>query len=359
VGRVAAGRLVREPHAEKETRVSRPNWFLALIATCGLAGCGGLLDPGEPGNLVPRTVDEDATLPHLDLNGTRFHLETFGDPANPALVFVHGGPGGDYRSLLRLKESYDRPALTEKYFVIFWDQRGSGLSRRHDQAALKIDVFVADLGALADRFSPQAPVILVGESWGGMFATEFINRYPTRVRGAVLIEPGPLTGSRMERIKDDMFTLDLGAEWMNDYAWSQQFLSPDDHARMDYQRMLGYRQAQPKFHQSFDVDPSPSWRLGAAASRYIQEDGQDADGKFVYDFTTHLDAFDKPVRFIASGWNEVLGEEFQREQMTSYERADLRVVPQVGHDLSWVKPAETLGWIHEYLEQLEAEGSLP
>ena len=335
----------------------RPKNFLALMVAVGLAGCDGLLDPDEPGNLVPRTVDEDATLPALELNGTRFHAETFGDPARPVIVFVHGGPGGDYRSLLRLKEGYDRPALTEQYYLVFWDQRGSGLSRRHDKDVLKLDVFIEDLRQLVDHFSPQAPVVLIGESWGGMYATAFINRYPTRVRGAVLIEPGPLTGERMERIEDDMFTLDLGAEWLNDFVWSQQFLSPDDHARMDYQRMLGYREAQPKFHQSFDVDPSPSWRLGAAASRYIQEDGQDEDGKSIYDFTTNLSVFSKPVRFIASGWNEVLGESFQREQMASYSRSDLRVVPEVGHDLSWVKPAETLGWIHEYLEQLKAEGS--
>lgn len=328
----------------------------ALVVALGFAGCGGLLDPDDPGNLVPRTVDEDATLPVLELNGTRFHAETFGDPANPVIVFLHGGPGGDYRSLLRLKEGYDTPALTEKYYLIFWDQRGSGLSRRHDKQVLNLDFYDADLLAIVDRFSPRDPVILIGESWGGMYATAFIDRHPTRVRGAVLIEPGPLTGERMERIKDDMFTLDMGAEWLNDYAWSQQFLSPDDHARMDYQRMLGYRQAQPKFHQS-QTDVSPCWRLGAAASRYIQEDGQDDDGKSIYDFTTHLDAFSKPVRFIASGWNEVLGESFQREQMTSYTRSDLRVVPEVGHDLSWVKPAETLQWIHEYLELLENEGS--
>ena len=36
---------------------------LALIA----AGC---LDPGEPGNLVPRTVDEDPTLPQIEVAGT-------------------------------------------------------------------------------------------------------------------------------------------------------------------------------------------------------------------------------------------------------------------------------------------------
>ena len=121
---------------------------------------------------------------------------------------------------------------------------------------------------------------------------------------------------------------------------------------VDYQRLLGYRESQPKFHQSFDEDPAPVWRLGAAANRYIEEDGQD-DGRFVYDFTTNLDAFEQPVRFIASGWNEVLGEDFQLEQANDYPYADVRVVPGAGHDLQWVKPAETLRWIRDYLNGLD------
>lgn len=329
-------------------------WIVLLVPLLvGAIGCGDLLDPDEPGNLVPLTVDEDSSLPALNLNGTRVHLETFGDPGLPVIVFLHGGPGGDYRSLLRLKEGYDLPPLSDSYRLVFWDQRSSGLSRRHDKEDLTLGIFVEDLRELVDRFSPDAPVVLIGDSWGGMYATEFINRHPERVRGAVLIEPGPLTGERMERIKDDMFDLDFGAEWLNDFVWAQQFLSPDDHARMDYQRALGYRDSQPRFHQDMTVDPAPWWRFGAAASRYVQEDGQDGHGQFVYDFTTNLSTFPGPVRFLASEWNEVLGIEFQTEQMGSYPRADLRVVAGAGHDLQWVKAAETLHWIHEYLEGLE------
>ena len=36
---------------------------------------------------------------------------------------------------------------------------------------------------------------LIGTSWGGMYATRFINAFPERVAGAVLIEPGPLDGA--------------------------------------------------------------------------------------------------------------------------------------------------------------------
>jgi len=306
------------------------------------------MSPGDPGNLVPPTVAEDASLPAIDMNGSRFHLQTFGNPSNPVIVFLHGGPGGDYRSLLRLAERQNGYSLADDYFLVYWDQRGTGLSKRHNRDVLTLDTYLTDLDTLVGRYSPWRPVLLIGESWGGMFATEYINKHPERVAGAVLIEPGPLDGATAERLKDDIFDFDLGAEWLNDVAWSGQFLSPDDHARMDYERMLGVKDGQPRFHQS-TVDPAPGWRLGAAAARYITEDGQDGNGHYNYDFTTNLAAYTTPVLFIAGSWSEVLGESLQRQQVLRYPAASLQVVNGAGHDVAWVKTAEVLTHVRAYL----------
>ena len=98
-----------------------------LIVLAMLALGAGCLDPGEPGNLVPRTVTEDPTLPQIPINGTRLHAEAFGDPAAPTVIALHGGPGGDYRGMLDLRALAD-----DGYHVVFWDNRGAGLSQRHD-----------------------------------------------------------------------------------------------------------------------------------------------------------------------------------------------------------------------------------
>ena len=79
-----------------------PTWLPVALAGLAATACDGVMEPGGEGNLVPRTVAEDANLPAIEMNGSRFHLETFGDPTSPVVVFLHGGPGGDYRSLLRL-----------------------------------------------------------------------------------------------------------------------------------------------------------------------------------------------------------------------------------------------------------------
>jgi proline iminopeptidase len=331
-------------------------WFGAVLLAFGIGACD-TLDPRDPGNLVPPTVTEDPSLPAIEMNGSRFHLETRGNPANPVIVFLHGGPGSDYRSLLRLGERHNGYSLADQYFLVYWDQRGAGLSRRHNRDVLTLDVYLNDLKTVIDRFSPGRPVILLGVSWGGMYATQYINTYPEGVAGAILIEPGPLDGPTYERIKGDLFDLDFGAEWLNDYAWSGQFISPDDHIRMDYERLLGLREGQPRFHMRTDVDPEPVWRLGAAVNRYLIEDGKNDQGIAVYDFTTNLSRFTRPVLFIAGTLNEVIGEAFQREQVLRYPSASLAVVPDAGHDLAWTHTAEVLTHVRGYLDALQ--GVLP
>ena len=337
---------------QKGLEMRKSNWVPIALVGLGMTACD-TMGPSEPGNLVPRTVAEDASLPAIDMNGSRFHVETFGNPANPAIVFLHGGPGGDYRGLLRLAGRHDGYSLTDEYFLVFWDQRGSGLSTRHNKELLTIDVYMDDLSALVNRYSPGRPVYLIGESWGGMFATEYINRNPQRVAGAVLIESGPMDGATAERLEGEMFDLDLGSEWLNDWAWNSQFLSPDDHARMDYERALGARDGQPHAHLS-TVDPQPSWRLGAAVNRYLMESAQNERGVFDYDFTSNLSAFRTPVLFMAGSLSEVLGESLQQEQVLQYPSASLRVISGVGHDVAWVKAAEVLTHIRTYLNTRKA-----
>lgn len=330
-------------------------WFAATAPFLAAGGCSDLLSPDEPGNLVPRTVDEDPSLPSLALNGSLFHLETVGPAGAPVIVFLHGGPGGDYRSMQRLLEGHGGEPLTTSHRVVLWDQRSAGLSRRHDASEITIDLYTEDLLALTNHFSPNEPVVLVGHSWGGMYATEFINRHPERVAGAVLIEPGPLTGERMKEIEDDYVSFDFTAEWLNDYAWSQLFFTPDDHERWDYQYALGYRDSQPKYHQDYSYDPAPYWRWGAAAGRYVQEDGLDEDGNYDWDFTDHLATYEGDVLVIASGLNEVIGETFQLDQAEAFPRAEVVVVPDVGHDLEWKKAGEVLDLIRTYLATMETK----
>jgi proline iminopeptidase len=324
--------------------------LLMVTMSAGLAACE-VHDPSQAGNLVPKTVDEDPNIPSLALAGTVFHYETWGDPNNPVLIFLHGGPGGDHRSLRRLTDRFDGYALADDHFVVMWDQRGAGLSRRHDCGAYTMERVEADLGELVEHVSPGRPVVLIGESWGGMYASLYINHHPDRVAGAVLIEPGPLNAAMFDVVIKDLYDIDVFSEWLNDDAWDGQFFTPDDHARADYHRMLGVRDSQPKFHQDA-ANPSPFWRLGAVASRCVMETGI-KDGKAAYDFTDRLAAFTTPVLFVAGGKSEVVGPALQERQRQLYPASQLVTIAGVGHDVAWARTAETLAAIRTYLTEVQ------
>ncbi len=129
-------------------------------------------DLASPGLLVPRTVDQDHSLPALPINGTLLHVESFGNPSDPMIVVVHGGPGGDYRSMLSAKEF-----IQNGFFVVFYDQRGSGLSKREHKSQYEsnnaVQLFIDDLDGIINHFhaSDSQKVFLAGHSWGAMLAT--------------------------------------------------------------------------------------------------------------------------------------------------------------------------------------------
>jgi proline iminopeptidase len=322
--------------------------WIGCLGAVALGACE-TLTMAEPGNLVPATVVENPALPAITINGTRLHAETRGDPSKPVMIVLHGGPGADYRSMLPLAGAVGDFSLADRYFMVFWDQRGAGLSQRHDQEVLTLDQYDADLLALADRYSPGRPVTLLGHSWGGMYGTSFINRHPTRVAEAIFIETGPLTGATFERIKPDLYDLNIRREWLNDMAWATRFFSADDHARMDYQLLLGSEGAQPRNNSRRGPNGEPGWRYGAKVARYLMEDGQDASGTMTYDFTANLRQFTGRVLLIAGSRSEVLGPSLQREQLPRYANATLQIIESAGHDVQWTHTATVLGTIRDFL----------
>lgn len=133
---------------------------------------------------VAATVVDDATLPQIEIKGVRLHAETYGDPSNPVIIVLHGGPGGDYRSQLGAR------SLADKNFVVFYDQRGAGLSERVPAEELTVATYMAELDGVIEKYSPDRPVTLLGHSWGAMLATAYLRQAPEKVARAILLEPG-------------------------------------------------------------------------------------------------------------------------------------------------------------------------
>jgi proline iminopeptidase len=337
------------------TRTARPASTTTLMALFFAVLGGGCLDAGDPGNLVPRTVDEDPALPQIAVAGTLLHAEAFGDPNAPLVIVLHGGPGVDYRSLLPLQ------ALAgDGYRVVFWDQRGAGLSQRHDADTYTLPLYLEDLRLVIEHYStsPTQPLVFIGHSWGAMYATWFINQYGDyggRVRGAILSEPGGFTKKQLDAFLDQYIgSIDLTGEQLNDGTWSRQFMSPADQARADYlAAVLSFRGAPSERHDA--QHPTPFWRAGAVVSAKMLSLAQEQG----FDWTTHLAAFQHKVMFLRGGLNTVATLAQQQALASSYTDAEIITMANVGHEMVWERPDEYLAHTREYFQQIGFAGVAP
>jgi len=65
------------------------------------------------------------TLQAIDVNGSQqWLLIRASDPSNPVLLYLHGGPGHSLIPFAHVASSF----LTDRFTVVYWDQRGAGLS---------------------------------------------------------------------------------------------------------------------------------------------------------------------------------------------------------------------------------------
>ncbi|HZI54713.1 MAG TPA: alpha/beta hydrolase [Chitinophagaceae bacterium] len=298
-----------------------------LIMSFFLSSCTRELVMNDEGNLVPKTVKSDPSLPAITVNGSKFHTETFGNPADKMLVILHGGPGSDYRHLLNCKQFADHG-----YYVVFYDQRGSGLSERHGRNSYSIDVMTDDLGAVIAHYrtSPSQKIFLLGHSWGAMLATAYIDRYPASIRGVILGEPG---GFKWQDIKDYVGRsrdFHFTSETFNDATYQGQFITgkESEHAILDYKVGLVAAADNAKDSPIGNEGPLPFWRAGAIVNKALFDIGE----REKPDWTTNLRQFTTKVFFAYSERNTAYGLAHAQLVSSAYPNVQLELINGAGHD---------------------------
>lgn len=299
---------------------------------------------------VAKTALQDPTIPHLTLNGVTFHTEAFGDETKPTVIVIHGGPGGDYRYLLSLK------ALSDDYYVVFYDQRGTGLSPRVNPKKVTLQSALSDLNLIVEHYSGGEQVHLIGHSWGAMLATGYLANYPDKVAKAVIAEPGGLTSEALkdffEQTKPKVtpsYIFKVGRAFFE----SLHVREPDAQARWDYfgvnagssESYRGYYCGGKRSGYSF-----PYWRWGILATQNLVRSGTDEKGNFKTElFTSGLKNFTNKVLLIASECNQLTGLELQREHLKLFPNAELAVIPNTGHEMFTQDPEASLAVVRAYL----------
>ncbi|GLW68049.1 hypothetical protein Kpho02_03480 [Kitasatospora phosalacinea] len=163
-----------------------PAWTPAVLGALLAAGLGAaVLPPGE--RAVPGTAAAYWDLP----TGSRlaYRLTPARGPARDTPVIrLHGGPGTPGEA----EDGLDAELAAAGYPVYAYDQLGSGDSPR--PAGLDgytVQRQVDDLEAVRQRIGAER-VVLIGASWGGTLAAEYLAAHPGHVARVVLVSPGAL-----------------------------------------------------------------------------------------------------------------------------------------------------------------------
>jgi len=169
----------------KLQRASRIMWIalaVLLVPVLFLVGVLLVLSPGTPkpfvdanGQTLAGSISEKIWL---DINGVTQGMFIQGrNTGNPVLLYLHGGMPDHF-----LKDRYPT-GLDDLFTVVWWEQRGSGLSYHADMApeALNPEQLIADTVTLTNhlraRFG-QDKIYLMGRSGGTFFGIQAAARAP-------------------------------------------------------------------------------------------------------------------------------------------------------------------------------------
>ncbi|OON32528.1 hypothetical protein BSA16_05355, partial [Micromonospora sp. Rc5] len=116
------------------------------------------------------------------------HAAASGTPRSTPVLFLHGGPGTPGEGVPAVGA-----LLTADGFEVYaYDQLGAGRSTRlADVTGYTVARQVADLDAIRVELGAER-VVLVGQSWGGSLAAQYLAAHPQHVARVVFTSPGPI-----------------------------------------------------------------------------------------------------------------------------------------------------------------------
>ncbi|MFV0604410.1 MAG: alpha/beta fold hydrolase [Niabella sp.] len=291
----------------------------------------------DPGNLVPKTVDQDASLPAITINGAKLHSEAFGPVGGTLIICIHGGPGADYRYMLNCKT-----LATKGYRVVFYDQRGAGLSQRFPKSwymSQGVDainkIFYDELKGVITHYktSSTQKVILLGQSWGAMLATGYAGKYPNDIAGLIVAEPGGLKWNDVVDYISKSRSFGLWSEALNDATYIDQFITgnEDEHEILDYKLTVMGAVNDIVGDVGSDLGENAPARVlsrsGAVVSAASFELGEDQKP----DFSAGINNYSSKVLFIYSSNNKAYPDSWATKISSVYINKEIFKAQGVGH----------------------------
>jgi len=266
------------------------------------------------------------------------------------LVVIHGGPG---LSIYYLDP--DLEPLTEKYTVIYYDQRSAGRSTMLvDSASLHIDKYIADLEEVRRYFGIDRLTIF-SHSWGAMLGTRYALKHPENVSRLIMVSPGPVRYDPYDAMFFPRVT-----EWMDSTGLSELeslhevFVAGEGDILAVCREFTGIFK-RGYFYDPFDLEtfnrmrgdicsaPEPAlrntWTVNALTLQSIGE----------WDWRNDYQNIDIPV-VVITGVRDIFPVENFHEWKAAFPNAQLVLLERAGHYPHVERPEEFFRRVWEFLE---------
>jgi pimeloyl-ACP methyl ester carboxylesterase len=296
--------------------------------------------------------------------GRRLNVECVGKGA-PVVVFMQGGEG----SILNWQKVEKPIAAATR--VCFYDRAGFGYSDPPAEPVTALSE-TDDLHVLLRRDHIPTPVILVGHSIGGFYATMYTDRFPADVAGLVLVDPG-FAGQTLGRTPAqrniEMANSHRGEEHLLDCASLAKhgqmaldntcgcigFPAPNSRAETAY---LSYMVSHPFWYEA-EVSQSRNFFFGDNGEPSLdtvqEHSAQSSFGHLpvivMSSDRTPRDAWEDDVTYqkLVGLWRA--GHDQLAARST---RGKSVVVPNSGHFIQWDRPDVVIASIEEVIEDVRA-----
>jgi proline iminopeptidase len=275
-------------------------------------------------------------------DGHEVYFEQCGNPRAPAIVFLHGGPGGGGDTNAR--RFFD----PRRWRIVILDQRGCGRSRPH--ASLENNTtwhLIDDVEAILERLCIERWTVF-GGSWGSTLALLYAQTHPQRVAGLIL------RGIFMLRRKELAWFYQQGASAIWPERWAD-YLAPIPPA--ERHDLLGaYHRRLTGDDRTEALACARAWSIWEGATSFlrpsesaVQRFGADhfalamariechyfVNGGFMARESQILDGVDRlrgiPGVIVQGRYDVVCPPESAWELHQAWPEADLRLVPDAGH----------------------------
>lgn len=287
----------------------------------------------------------EQAMPTMSIRGVSLHVEIVGH-GHP-LVLMHGGPGLDHVSLSPFRQ------LADRHTVILYDHRCNGRSTGAPVTSMTFENLTADADALREELGFEHWSVL-GHSFGGHVALEYVLRYPERTARLVLLDTAGAAWWSQENGPEVLAGRGFGRKTV---AVARRFYSGRIAPKDFFAAAL---RLFPVYDSRFSLMRlgrellEGGWRMRTRPEALVFG-GRMMRGWSVMD---RLGEIDVPTLVLAGRDDFLFPPESQALLVAGIPSSRLRIIERAGHNPQSERPVETLAAVRDFLATAPPRGTI-